>query len=205
MFQLLCHDIRVHPTFIEVVISFGFKIREGDEYFAPSYVRFGTGQKSLDYGDTLLRFDGWLADEPVEIYYSVQYVELNGRSKPSDPWSFRRYALYQRYDGDSNSSSWISIQLQNASQQWIHGANCNLRSLHALQPLSLHLRFLNTATISWRDYLNYLGTELDLIVSTPHFIYTRLTQRQSESKSCVSLISNQTHHPTRLNLHICSR
>lgn len=174
MFQLLCHELRVHPTFIEIVVSFGFKIREEDEYFTPSYVRFGTGE-SLDYGDTLLQFGGRLTNEPIEIYYSVQYIELNGRSKPSDPWSFRKYAIYQKYDGDSDSSSWVSIQLQKASQQWIHRDNCNLRSLGALHPLLIHLRFLKSTTMSWRDYLNYLSTELDLIVSVPYSAHTGLT------------------------------
>lgn len=49
MFQLLCHWQRVHPAFVEIVTSFGFKIADGDGYFTPSSSSFENAQ-NVSYG-----------------------------------------------------------------------------------------------------------------------------------------------------------
>ncbi|RYN47214.1 hypothetical protein AA0114_g7929 [Alternaria tenuissima] len=146
MFQLLYHQLEIHPAFMEIVTSFGFKIVDEDEYFTPSFSTFNT-DRALTY----------------EIYYSVQYIELHGRNKPNDPWSFRKYAVHQKYDLDFESSSWLFVQPQEVSREWLRGGNCRQSASGPLHPLSIHLKILKSATVSWRWYLNYLSDELNRI------------------------------------------
>jgi hypothetical protein len=49
MFEVLCHSERMHPVFLEIVTSFGFKIEEEDEYFTPCTYNF-TVPQTLSYG-----------------------------------------------------------------------------------------------------------------------------------------------------------
>ena len=52
MFRLLYHHMQIHPVFMEIVTSFGFKIMDGDEYFTPSFSNFAA-DRSLIYGNAV--------------------------------------------------------------------------------------------------------------------------------------------------------
>ncbi|KAF2785609.1 hypothetical protein K505DRAFT_344511 [Melanomma pulvis-pyrius CBS 109.77] len=131
---------KANPTFIELVLSFGFKIEEADEYFSSFLFKYKS-DISLSYG-------------------SIHYVERHGRKKPNDPWAFRKYAVYHRYDHDKRVSAWILLQPRAASQQWLEHRKDWQATQDSWNPLRQHFRFVRSSSSQWRWFLNYLSDEL---------------------------------------------
>jgi hypothetical protein len=100
-----------------------------------------------------------------EICYSVQYVERHGRPKPEDPWSFRKYAVYQRYDHEKRMSAWILIQPRDTARAYLEARPMSQGVDNLWGPLFIHLRFLKSSSIAWRWLLNYLSDESNKMVS----------------------------------------
>ncbi|KAF2805744.1 uncharacterized protein BDZ99DRAFT_574611 [Mytilinidion resinicola] len=144
MFRLLCHSFQLHPAFIEIAVSFGFKIEDQDEYFTSCFHKC-----SKDRGPS------------HEIFYNIRYVERHGRSKPVDPWSFRQYAVYHQYNGQIDASVWILIQPRSAFRQWLAASEAWRGAGGAIASLYLHLRFLKSSSSSWRWFMNHLSDELE--------------------------------------------
>ncbi|EWG54258.1 hypothetical protein FVEG_12518 [Fusarium verticillioides 7600] len=88
----------------------------------------------------------------ASIGYNLRYFELHGRDL-QDPWSCRLSALYHRYDFIRGLSDWVIIHPL---------AKHDTREKHeaAEHPMYLHLKYLNLATLNYRDYLNYIADSL---------------------------------------------
>ncbi|KAF2820862.1 hypothetical protein CC86DRAFT_386898 [Ophiobolus disseminans] len=93
----------------------------------------------------------------------VPYVEQHGRPKPKDPWSFRRYAVYQHYSQSTRTSSWILIQPREETRQCLETGKISLGSRSLWASFYTHLRIIKSSSRSWRWFLNYLSDELDQI------------------------------------------
>ena len=96
-----------------------------------------------------------------------------------DPWGVRQTAVYQKYDTETNQSTWIFLNptpncaFQNRLATLIRDA----RQVLAIkrQPLLIHSALVGTFFPLWRDYLaNYERKVLNIVCcipqqSRPHF------------------------------------
>ena len=112
-----------------------------------------------------------LTQSLLEFCYNVRYVERHGRAEP-DPWSLRQSGIYQRHFFCDNRSIWILIQpssticrlLKEKLRQCITEP-----SKVDLNPVAGHLVILLAAARTWKEYIDDLRTEADLLVCDHHY------------------------------------
>ncbi|KIW71206.1 hypothetical protein, variant 1 [Phialophora macrospora] len=145
MFTTLCGFYQVHPRFLDLVKSMGFKTRSEDEHFMSCYTHFSMSEDKA----------GTRNVTSSEICYKMGHFEKHLRDL-EDPWSCRQTVVYHRYDVEASASSWILIQ---PPSSWNTGLNDVARSA-VLHPLSLHLRFIGPVCENTKRYLNYMSNSL---------------------------------------------
>lgn len=100
-----------------------------------------------------------------EFAYNIRYVVKHGRNL-KNPWSVRHMAVYQRFDGETDSSAWILLQpADSVYQQLQENAVDSSGSIEAdKHKKSLHLAFLWSTEKNWREYVNYLQDQFKILV-----------------------------------------
>lgn len=119
-----------------------------------------------------------MADSSLEISFTLQHVEENGR-KRGDPWSLRQTGVYQQVDFKAGTSVWIILQpsdyvrksLEHALVEKSYGA-CGQES----SPMLLHVLFILAAADNWTRYIRDLESEAkDLVgAASSHRFSTRM-------------------------------
>ncbi|KAF2118049.1 hypothetical protein BDV96DRAFT_571304 [Lophiotrema nucula] len=147
MFSVIESSFDILPSFKEIVTSFGIKIKDEDNYYSACYRRFHwEGEKSLNH---------------YEICYNVRFVELHGRAKPANPWSFRQYAVYQTHDCRTGCCKWLLIRHHASLRDQFRSPTSEGVQKTPWASLYLHHLLLKSSSSTWRWYLNYLSCILD--------------------------------------------
>jgi hypothetical protein len=102
----------------------------------------------------------------IEFCFHVRYPERHGRDL-EDPWVMRQLLVHQRYDFQSQTSTWIFLQCPAALQHHlIHVASQAQQAAAAgNDPMMTHMIILNYAFKNWRAYINYLEAVVEDLVS----------------------------------------
>lgn len=162
MLSMLCHARKVFPSFIDIVVGFGFKTTGTNEYFSVCNRRIQSAEirspaELGGYGILRKLHLRIKSDEEAEICYNVWFVEKHGRPNLSDPWSFRQTAAYQGYSFDRRASTWILIQSPNDVRKSLESNLSQPDFPMRGSPMTMHLRLLKYAARNWRWFLNYLS------------------------------------------------
>jgi hypothetical protein len=133
------------------------------------------------YGYELARWSLWYAIptfEKIHIMFSytaidtcylLRYVEKNGRSWSSNPWSIRRTGVYHRFCPKTKSSVFIFLhpKEQTKLQERIRSlCTRGESSMPWANPMRFHLLLLSSYLDNWRWYLSDLGRDFLKTVST---------------------------------------
>jgi hypothetical protein len=100
----------------------------------------------------------------LELHYSLQYVERNGRNL-SNPWSMRQVAICHRISLKRCFSGWIIIHPSNALQERLSTLRDeNISRLDERESLEIcaassHLTIILNGLENWNSYLEYLSSE----------------------------------------------
>ena len=97
-----------------------------------------------------------------ELCYNLHHVERNGRNR-GNPWSLRQTGIYHQIDLTTKRSGWIFIQASGLTREEIFRALSVDRFRE--NPMLLHLEVLFTMARNWPDYIEYLSSKLDELVS----------------------------------------
>jgi hypothetical protein len=95
----------------------------------------------------------------LEVCYNLRHFEKHGREL-QDPWSCRQSVVHHRHCLTDGLSSWIVVQ---PSMRW-QAALDDVRMSGIVHPLSLHLRSISSAIAENWEYLEYLSTQISLLV-----------------------------------------
>ncbi|KAI1742959.1 hypothetical protein F4680DRAFT_388269 [Xylaria scruposa] len=187
MFQALYTTTHITPQFLKIVMGLGRKMGSRDESFMSCYTHH-TSQKRRRHRDQEADGESILG-QSVGICYNIRHFECHGRSL-NDPWSCRQSAIHHDYNKDEDRSDWIIIQPPLRFTGKFRDERLN--DLH--HPMDLHLRYLSAGVAGWREYLNYLSSNLkalneEIVVSKPYEEYR------------ISFSSRQQVHSLRLKLH----
>jgi hypothetical protein len=93
-------------------------------------------------------------------------VDLNGRDR-GDPWSLRQCGVYQQICLKTRRSTWILLQVSRRMRAKLDQA---LRSRAykndklGIDPVVLHIIFISAMAANWQDYLEYLHSQLAILV-----------------------------------------
>jgi hypothetical protein len=137
-------------------------------YFLQAVQRFELRDKSDT--STWNNFHLREGDSAVEACYTLYYVEHNDRTR-GDPWSFRKTAVYHRYDVQPQSSAWIFVKLPSPlkgrlvdrlKKLWPETRLCHARHL------MVHILILVYSLQGWRDYLASLKSKMEDLVKFLH-------------------------------------
>ncbi|KAF8244930.1 hypothetical protein K440DRAFT_557560, partial [Wilcoxina mikolae CBS 423.85] len=137
--------LRVTPDFLEYLFAYGEKSLPSDD---------GQGRATVTNS-----LDGAYA---ADTCYLLRYVEKNGRSWNSNPWSIRRTGVYHRYCPDTQSNVFIFLhpKEQTKLQERIHSlCTQDESSMPWANPMRLHLLLLSSYLDNWRWYLSDLGRD----------------------------------------------
>lgn len=136
----ICATYKVHPDFLQVVLSFG------DE---PHVTEAGSTNFSLHLNGT----------EEARIAYELRYVELNKRVRSQDPWSLRHTGIYHHHKSDLD----LFIVLHPVQNSLFETCITNLEgngpacAKICTDPFKLHSMLFNSYLDNWRWYFRYLG------------------------------------------------
>jgi len=89
------------------------------------------------------------------VSYNLQFFEPHGRQL-TDPWSCRQSAIHQKFLLSENRSAWVVIHQPLLFHDSLQDAQVGVLT----HPMSLHIRYIRSATHYWRDYLKYRSSEL---------------------------------------------
>ena len=92
----------------------------------------------------------------------MRRYEEHENEQMKDPWSLRQMTVHQRYDFESQRSTWVLIRPFRSCQPQLRALISDDRLHH---PMSLHLFFLTMATENWRWYVDFLRKKLAEFVS----------------------------------------
>ncbi|KAF8533414.1 hypothetical protein BDD12DRAFT_865383 [Trichophaea hybrida] len=150
MFMMLCHFYRVFPKFLECVFRFSLKTCKTEEYFSGGCYRLvHEGEK--------------LSSTIFQISYNIRYFKL-GRSDMEDPWLSYQCSVYQNYSHQSNTSTWILINIPIETRCHLERLNSEGEgSSQSDHPMVMHLHLLLSCETNWSPYIGYLGGELSLM------------------------------------------
>lgn len=124
-------------------------------------------------------------DKIIEVAYVLKYAFCKPVKDKMDPWAIRQTAVYQKYDTETNRSTWIFFNptMDCAFQERLMTLLRSPSQVLALkrQPLLIHNILLGTFFPLWRDYLAHYERKILTIVrciSQESDLYSRLTFRR---------------------------
>jgi hypothetical protein len=117
-------------------------------------------------------------------------VDLNGRDR-GDPWSLRQCGVYQQICLKTRRSTWILLQVSRRMRAKLDQA---LRSRAykndklGIDPVVPHIIFISAMAANWQEYLEYLHSQLAILVRrgdnfTPRSTLTLLSRRMKRHVS----------------------
>lgn len=95
----------------------------------------------------------------AESTWLLQHVEQHGREDQTDPWSIRQTGVYHSID---ETSRWETFLVVNPSDRFQERAKAVGKTPSA--GANIHLLLLSTTTRTWRVYIDYLESRLDVLV-----------------------------------------
>lgn len=102
-----------------------------------------------------------LSADLTECVYGLRYVECNGNSHPSKPWSLRQCVIYNKTDHAAPSTRWLLLSvpqaLQNRVDEYLNGIDFGANMF----PFDVHWLYIDAAIALWRPYLVYLSFKLE--------------------------------------------
>ncbi|KAF1358404.1 hypothetical protein EJ07DRAFT_156999 [Lizonia empirigonia] len=160
-FERLLASCHVFPRFNEYVIGFGSKTSEVE--VGPPPLKFRPICTSHDklyrgFGKFLLAQGGRLPLTAAECAYILRYIERTNRPGGKRPWSLRQFAVYHRFKSAPRSrcSTWILVGASARTEKRLDQYTRSVDDLIEINPIELHVIFLDTVIASWRPYLSYL-------------------------------------------------
>lgn len=98
----------------------------------------------------------------LELCYNIRYIDENNRGDPKAPWSERQIAVYHQHTFASNQSAWIILQAPDRIKRQLRDfvAVASGTTFRFLDQLSLHVMLFTSLTHGWRDYINFLESQL---------------------------------------------
>ncbi|KIX08662.1 uncharacterized protein Z518_03319 [Rhinocladiella mackenziei CBS 650.93] len=136
----------VFTQFREYAVLFRFRI--GDHDLGPPNMRF---RRLIDHrGEiSLLGF---------ECSYVLRVVELNHRNNREEPWSARQFAIYNKYNACSRTSTWIFIALTKDTEARLQEYLADANTWGLFNPFELHSLLSDTVLANWGPYFEWLAT-----------------------------------------------
>ena len=168
MFKFICTSIEIHPQFLNLVFRFGRRNSSADDNLIAFYKSLSfkvySDAHPTSYGESWseIRRHFSVTDLNGEVSYNLQFFEPHGRQL-ADPWSCRQSAIYQKFLLSENRSAWVVIYQPLLFHDSLQDAQIGALT----HPMSLHLRYIRSATHYWRDYLKYRSSELLSFVGDP--------------------------------------
>ena len=110
------------------------------------------------------------ADSGLEFSYLLRYPEKHGRTT-KNPWSMRQVAVHRSNDHETKTSQWIFIHLPQSLQTELVDSLKRRRSELPEEVGTPSLDFVLAGTLQhWRDYVNFLESEIGTLVSCTEFL-----------------------------------
>jgi hypothetical protein len=150
LFEALLLNLKVGLAIEEFVLYFGIRSREVE--IMPPRLK----HRDLQHAHTTA--------VGYEYLYGLRFFENNGRGSPKQPteqWSLRQSAVYNRFEPEQGGATWIFITLSKHAQSRIDDYVVEESQLQTADPMDIHLLVLDTALSNWRPYLVDLSTEVD--------------------------------------------
>ncbi|MCJ1242727.1 hypothetical protein MMC14_010736 [Varicellaria rhodocarpa] len=143
LFETLMYELSILPRFKEFVLLFGAK--SGDNEIGPPhmmYRRLMTDSNGVDH-ESCVGF---------ECAYGLRYVESKYRSDKKS-WSVRQTAVYHKYKGRGESSTWVLISASDSAHRRLDRYIKSSTNITTLNPFEIHLILLDSALENWRRYI----------------------------------------------------
>ncbi|OSS52576.1 hypothetical protein B5807_01849 [Epicoccum nigrum] len=137
--------LEVNPAFLDILHTFG-NPKQGHQ--SRSLGGYGVDIKYPAAGVSRCK---WIS----ELFYKLHYMSKTGRE--GWPWSERVMGIYHQYNGKSKSSVWIIIQPTVAACKLPRTFIANAERSF----LTAHRFLIRSTSHSWREYLEYLETEVE--------------------------------------------
>lgn len=160
-FERLLASCHVFPRFNEYVIGFCSKTSELE--VGPPPLKFrpictSPGKLYRGFGMFVLDKDDCLRLTAAECAYVLRYIERTNRGGRKSPWSLRQFAVYHRFKSAPRSrcSTWILVGASARTEKRLDQYTRSVDDLIDVNPIELHVIFLDTVIASWRPYLSYL-------------------------------------------------
>jgi len=147
MFKLLCDASGIDCSFATFILGMGKKLQPKDEHYMNSYTKF----YRLRHDSSGERLQG----ESFTLCYNVRYFERHRRGL-KDPWSCRQSAIHQKYYIDKKLSNVTIVQPPIRMDGVLQSLTMHLDS----HPLEFHCHYITSAIQSWKEYLDYMSSEL---------------------------------------------
>jgi hypothetical protein len=166
--------VKVFTPFLDHVHAFGQKTDE-DQITNDTFCQYVAeseeiGAESRCYGMSMSGKTAGnrdsVSNNSTEVCYNLRYVEKNGRNR-GDPWSLRQTGVYQKFNMNTGTSTWIILQ-PSAYTLGRLGAvleeTVTKRSGICFDPLHMHATFFSAARREWADYIESLKLLLRSLV-----------------------------------------
>jgi len=101
----------------------------------------------------------------------MRYMAKHNRSS-KNPWSLRQVGVYHQITPQDGKSTWILLQPSEDAYEDVvsHCENSELRSTKEEDVEAsclLYLDLLDSLSLSWGDYIEYLWSEVENLVRSP--------------------------------------
>jgi Mg2+ and Co2+ transporter CorA len=92
----------------------------------------------------------------LECAYGLRYVADNGNLDGRERWSFRQYAVYQKYDPSCSQVIWVFVGIPKESgiEQHVMDHIRKYPFTNSMHSFALHLTLIEASIVAWRWYLN---------------------------------------------------
>ena len=160
LFESLMYELSILPRFKDFVLLFGAK--SGDNEIGPPHMMYRRLMTDLDgvdhercvgFGDfTILCCYLSLLTITSECAYGLRYVESKYRSDKKS-WSIRQTAVYHKYKGRGESSTWVLISASDSARRRLDRYIKSSTNITTLNPFEIHLILLDSALENWRRYI----------------------------------------------------
>ncbi|OJD36867.1 ankyrin repeat protein [Diplodia corticola] len=170
LFRKLMTIFRVHPAFLEVVLTFGEKIAPVEESQCSFFASISSNGAS---DSTSNRPPPSGSTCSFEIAYNIKYVARHGRKYPKDPYSVRESGVYQKHTAASQQCTWILLQPSNELEERLQRHMFDPLASNPNGHLLIHALILLVASEDWREYVNYLEDEFSKLLDRGFFSSVR--------------------------------
>ncbi|KAF2764908.1 hypothetical protein EJ03DRAFT_223120 [Teratosphaeria nubilosa] len=168
MFTYAMTYLQVMPAFLEVVFPFGSQHSPRDFHFSTISTDSRLVSSDRGFGINELSRSG----RHVEVCYSLKSVE---RTPDINPWSIRQCSVYQKYDIETEQSTWIIVKGNSLMQDLItkHTLRETVQSGHQSEhawsaltsAIDTHALIAAWAGENWHWYINELETQFQELTS----------------------------------------